>query len=255
MTNSTPLYMTASGGSLHTFAWQVKTKGGSRNQLPPKRGEDYEIPFLTGRRYVPKVHDGRPYALPMWVLGLNTDGSEDSTMDKRAKLENNWRFLMGLFKAGTRGQFNLTKRFYVGNTIMAATAKAEMVEPPEPTASGQDRYDFVADLWLANPWFYTSVAAQSVGTINVLGDASTDRLLITMGNGRITSPDGNWIQYNGTGTVVINTSAGTAKKGTQYVNGLVTRNPNFREMMKLDPGVNELTGPSGATIAYKAAWA
>jgi len=252
MTNSTPLYWTASGGSLHTYAWMVKTLAGGRNQLPPKRGDDVAIPFLTGRRYSKKMMDSRTLPLDMWVEGKNPDGTIDSSMSKAAKLQNNWRYLMGLFRPTNGLQFNLTKRFYVGSDIMLATAKAEMLDAPEPSASGADHWDFTVELFLANPYFYSSVAAQAIGTIDVQGDAPTDRLRITMGNGRITSPDGNWIQYNGTGTVVIDTAAGTAKNGTQFVNGLVTRNPNFRELMRLQPGINALTG--SGTIEYKAAW-
>jgi hypothetical protein len=206
---------------------------------------------MPGRLPVQKVRDSLVLPLPMWVTALNPDGTEDTSKDGEAKLWENWEYVLSLFDVD--GQFPLVKRVYnTAGDIIAATANAELVETPDPRVIAANTFGFTVELDLADPYFYSAVAPQAIGTIDVEGNAPTDRLVITMGPGRFTGADGNWVQYNGTGTVTIDVHARSAKVGDTYVNGLITRNLKFPGWPTLKPGSNALTG--AGTIQYSAAY-
>ena len=69
MPNSTVEYWDADGVSLQTFTQNLKTWGGSREGVPPLRGEDLKIPYMRGSRFVRKVPDSRTLTLEGWLLG------------------------------------------------------------------------------------------------------------------------------------------------------------------------------------------
>lgn len=250
MTNITELYWEASGVSLHTHRWAIETFGGSRNSVPERRGEDAVMPFRVGRTRVKKYRESRVLDLPMWIEPCNEDGSRDRSMTKVAKMHQNWHDLMEIFD--TEDQFNLVKRFYLDGDIVVATAKAELYSPPEPSVSGGTNLRTTVSVSLADPYFYRSIGQQVIGNVTVQGTAPTDHVVITMGNGRVTNGDGNWIQYNGSGTAIIDCGDSTAKVGTRYVNGLIQRNPKFPEWMRLYPGDNDIQG--SGLIRYGAAY-
>ncbi|QOP66168.1 minor tail protein [Arthrobacter phage DanielleIgnace] len=70
MPNSTAEYWDVDGVSLQTFAQNIKSWGGSREGVPPLRGEDQLIPYMPGRRFVKKVPDSRTITLKGWVAGM-----------------------------------------------------------------------------------------------------------------------------------------------------------------------------------------
>ena len=111
MTNTTSLYWEAGSLSLHTYAWSIRTKGDGRSTWAPKRGDDFVLPHQQGQYRVKKYYDARVLPLPMWVKGVNQDGSIDGTMSKADKLMENWRTLMSAFTAENR--IDLVKRFRV----------------------------------------------------------------------------------------------------------------------------------------------
>lgn len=253
MSNTTPLFWEAAGVSLHTHAWQIRTFGGSRNKWAPKRGDDFVLPFHVGQYRAKKYRDARTLVLPMWVKGVTEDGPPDPDMSRVAKFHSNYRKLMSAFDADNR--FNLTKRFYDNNTIRTAVARAEMLDTPEPQMIGPDACYIDIELRLAETYFFEAIGGSfGAGTTQIVGDAPTNRLVFTMGNGRVTLPDGNWIQYNGTGTAEINCETALAKKGSDYVNGLITRNNNFPHWPTLQPGSQTLTATGSMTFTYSAAW-
>ena len=69
MPNSTVEYWDVDGVSLQTLTQNLKSWGGSREGVPPLRGEDQKIPFMRGSRFVRKVPDSRTITLTGWLLG------------------------------------------------------------------------------------------------------------------------------------------------------------------------------------------
>lgn len=251
MSNITDVYWEANGLSLHTHAWAVETKAG-RMASAPKRGENFALPYKGGRTRARKTRESRTLTLPMWVRPLNVDGTTDSSMSNKAKVEENWNFIMS--KLDVSGEFTLTKRFYDGGGIRTVSGQAELLDPPDITrTAAKDVYRFVLELMMADPWFYDAPITQGVGTITVQGNVETEHVDLHLSTGmRVTTPDGNWIQYNGSGTAVIDCYAGSAMLGGSNVNGLVERNPLFPEWLSLKPGVNAITG--SGTIVYSPAY-
>jgi hypothetical protein len=70
MANSTTEYWDVNGVSLQTYAQNIESWGGSREGVPPLRGEDQVIPYARGSRRVRKVPDSRMLSLQGWVLGM-----------------------------------------------------------------------------------------------------------------------------------------------------------------------------------------
>jgi hypothetical protein len=260
MTNNSAVYWTANDFSLHTMAWSVKSFGGRRFFGPAKKGEDLSIPFKRGRVYVPKSRESQWYDLNMWVLPVTEDGPRDSVLTREEKAHENWRRIIAA--VDVEGQFDLTKRWYDGNVIKSATAQAEFVDGDGPDADDGTGFYFSLKLLLADPYFYTPADPIGSGSVTVEGEAPTDHVEITFTGGtnpRLTLPGGNWIQYNGTvgaTPVVISSLTGNAKRGSSYVNGMITRSPKHGEMPTLAPGDQNLalTGGGTVSIAYDAAY-
>lgn len=70
MPNSTAEYWDVDGVSLQTYAQNLSSWGGSREGVPPLRGENQKIPFMRGSKYVRKVPDSRVLTLKGWVAGM-----------------------------------------------------------------------------------------------------------------------------------------------------------------------------------------
>lgn len=250
MTNNTDVYWEANGLSLHTFAWSVETKAG-RMASAPKRGDDLALPFRGGRQQMRKTRESRTLNLPMWVSHFDTDGTEDPTMSKKAKVESNYNRLMDALDV--TGDFPVVKRFYDGSDVVVVTGRAELLDPPEITVSSKTVWRFSLPFFMADPWFYGAPISTAAGTIVVAGNVETERITLELASGaRITTPDGNYVQYNGSGTATIDCYNGTAKVGSTYVNGLLERNPRFPEWLRLQPGVNNITG--SGNIIYQPAY-
>lgn len=259
VSNTTPVYWEANGLSLHTEGWSLRTFGGSRSAPPGKRGDDRQVPFSRGLRRVRKTRDARVMALGMWILPRDADGDRYPGLTDEQAMHGNWRMLVNALDVD--GTFPLVKRFWIGSTVKVVTATAELLDAPEPTVSGGRRMETSLSVLLADPYFYEAFAAQAIGALSVGGDSPTDHLIVTLNGGtnpRVTAPDGNWVQYNGSpgGTpVVVDMLNGSATRGGQYVNGLISRNRSFAEWMTLKPGQGlTLSGGGTATVAYDAAW-
>ena len=257
MTNNSPVYWTGNGLSLHTHAWSVKSFGGRRWAGPSKRGEDRLIPFRRGRMRTRKLPESQVLNLNMWVIPVNTDGTKDPNLTRVQKAHENWRTIVESLNVD--GPFDLTKRWYEGSTIKSATAQAEWIEGDGPSADDGSGFDFRATLLLADPYFYDPVPEAAIGG-TILGDVPTDHVVIKFNSGtnpRLTLPNGNWIQYNGTvsSPVTIDVLDGLAMQGSSYVNGLIVRNPKFPDWPTLVPGTTPvLSGGGTGTIQYDAAY-
>lgn len=188
MTNTTDTFWSANGVSLQTFAQNIETLGGSRMAPPKPRGDDIVIPYAVGEVDTPKVIGARTVTLAMWVRGANADGSRPASSARAQKFDDNWRDLRNLLWNQGR-QFNLQKRFYVNGVLRTATARARYEDGLEPTMLGRYAARCTVDLRLADPYFYddelkTFSLVNGEQTINVLGDADTRNISITINGSR-----------------------------------------------------------------------
>lgn len=185
MVNTTNLYWSASGESLHTFARSIESLGPGL-RAPGVRGEDIVIPGRPGKVWVPKDPDSRTLPLSMWVLGY-ADGP-GASVGGQQKFYENWNNLVRLLWTPGK-QFPLQKRFYDNGVLLTATAMAEFSSGLEPTMMGRKGARSLVDLSLANPYFYDD-APQTVTLVNgdntvaVRGNAPTRRIEVTINGAR-----------------------------------------------------------------------
>jgi hypothetical protein len=175
---------TPPGGSATTLNfpyWNVATLGGSRLALPPKRGDDVQVAYRTGRRFKPKLPDSRVLTLVMWAAGIDQNTGVPAA-DQRLAFNDNLRTLRSLFwTTGSAGsvQGTLTRRWYITQSgspgIVAASALAEVASTMDPAMTGRFRADFSVDFLLADPYFYGSQQTQTLAyntaaAVSNLGD-------------------------------------------------------------------------------------
>ncbi len=177
--------------SLHQYGWSVTTVGGSRYDLPPRRGSNLAIAYRPGQLHRRKLPDARPITLLMYMVGLpsGVDSSVglDPTMfnDQRTQWNDNWDFLRRLVYEHSltdnlvtlRRRWRLTAPVFPTtrdlsvplptciqgdpgvppsgqSRIVSAAATAEMTGTMAPTMTGRFRSDFQMDFTLADPFFY-----------------------------------------------------------------------------------------------------
>lgn len=250
---------------LTTYAYGIKSIGGSRIAPPPMRGENLKIPFSPGQRFMRKVPDSRIISLDMWVLGADPDG----TIRDTAKFDYNWHQLVQLLYRPDV-EFPLTKRFRAGtdDTLTTATALAQFQQGLNPSMTGRKRAEFSVDLFLADPFFYSAAQTIDFGplpgtnlsrTFTVAGDYST-RAIDFHVEGPVTSPmwtnstssPSTWCRYN----TVVNDGDSldidvTQFKATATVAGVQKKSAGYMQhsgshfWMELEPGT--------ATVAFSAA--
>lgn len=256
MTNNSPVFWTANGLSLHTMAWSVTSFSGQRHVGPPKRGEDVTMPFRDGDMYIPKKRASRTFDISMWVLPYHPDGGRDPSMSYEQRAHKN--YLTIIRAVDVEGQFNLVKRWWEDGTVRLATARAELISATSASQDDALGFDMQIQLALADPYFYGSLTLEeNVSTMNAaVGDVPTNHVLLKIDPGAtVTFPDGNWIKYNATSgaAAVFDLSNMTAKVGSTYVNGKISRN-YYLSWPELEPG-DELTVSGGsATIQYQPAY-
>jgi hypothetical protein len=190
--NNTEEWWSINGVSLHQYGWSVTTVGGSRYDLPPRRGSNQMIAYRPGQVLRKKLPDSRPITLLMFMVGFPA-GAESAQrlledFDQRTQWNDNWDFLRRLVwepYIGADGLIQLTRRWrltapkfptsrsssdpscIVGDPgvpasgvsrIVAATANAENTGTMAPNMTGRFRSDFQFDLNLPDPYFYSSSA-------------------------------------------------------------------------------------------------
>ncbi len=146
------------GVSLHEYGWNVATVGGSRYDIPVRRGNNITLAKRPGQIFRPgKVADSRTVELIMWVLGVDPVTGA-SVADPTLRWNDSWEYLRRLVWKPSGTQVNLTRRWNltVNNvkTLVSATAKAEISDSMAPTMTGRHRADFTMRLLLADPYFY-----------------------------------------------------------------------------------------------------
>lgn len=161
MSNSSAEFWFVNGVSLNTYAYAVKTFGGSPRALPALRGSDIPVAYLPGKIFRPKLPDSRVVSLLMWTVGIDPTTNQPAA-DINLQFSDNLQMLRRLFWTPS-GQLSLTRQWRYSQpvgagmgipTMVAATAKVQIAGTMDPTMTGQGRADFAIDLLLSDPYFY-----------------------------------------------------------------------------------------------------
>jgi hypothetical protein len=162
------------GMYLGTPEWNVTTFGGSRQDLPLLRGQNYTIAYRNGQMWRQKQYDQRTISLAMWTAGINSV-TEQPSADQALDFTSNFYFLRRLFsQQGVGGSQlgSLTRKWreYVNGTptLLTATALGEVAGNMSPTMSGRTRADFTVDLLLADPYFYGPAVTTPAVNLNLV---------------------------------------------------------------------------------------
>lgn len=276
-------YWSINGVSLHEYGWSVATVGGSRYDLPPRRGSNIVLAKRPGQVHRNKTVDARTIDLIMWCLGVDpTTGN--ASPDPTLQWNNNWDYLRRAVWHPLGSTVDLTRRWYLTvdsvKTLVTATAQAEIADSMAPSMTGRHRAEFTMRLLLADPFFYGPeiVETFSVGeTISVLnaghdiaayGNFHID-LVGPLTNPRLTNtsfePD-VYVQFNmaipSGVTIRLSVPDFTARTIEGYeITGVVNLTTNVthsgaRFWMGLYPGINSLTlsgsGGGTAVLRYRA---
>jgi hypothetical protein len=213
MASSSDEYWMIDGVSLHQYGWSVATVGGSRYDLPPRRGENIQLAYRHGRVHRRKYADSRTIELIMWVTGVDP-ATGNSVDDARLQWNDSWDFLRRLVWKPNGAQVTLTRRWFLTvdgvRTMVASDAQAEIADTMAPTMTGRHRADFTMVLLLADPYFYGDQVVETLGIDQPVTVTNTgyDEAISTVQvdlrgpltnpkvTNAITSPN-VWFQYNG----------------------------------------------------------
>ena len=283
--NNTTEYWDIAGTSLHQYGWSVATVGGSRYDLPPRRGDNLTLPYRPGQRWRPKLPDARPITLVMWVTGMDpATGNAPVSGDQILRWNDSWDELRRLLWTVEARPFTLTRRTRLTRTVapnigqeelLVVDAQAELTGTMAPTMTGRTRADFSLDLLLPDPYFYGpqvtvtlnrntavpvynpghDVAAYNHFEIDLIGPLTNPRI-----TNSATAPD-TWVQYTGTvaagQTLHLDVGQYIATRAPSVANliGAITH-AGARHWMGLQPKLNTLTltaasGAGSAVLRYR----
>lgn len=268
MSNTTAEYWDVDGTSLQTHAWNVRSWGAGQ-QPPPMRGDNVEIPGRAGVLWTPKVADARMVSLEMWVIGASADGV--IAAGQKATFRSNLAALRGLLYHPER-QVTLTKRWNGGSS--SAAALAQYVDGFDLDMGGPARAQFVIDMLLADPYFYSAtvdVAGLTVGThartfqgqaasprhtVGFTGPLTNPTIEVKAGSARL-----SYLAYNGTiasGETLYVAFPDFVVAGSPGGSSPLNVTPAQRWWAVLDPSATSVVvGGSGAgsvAFAYQPAW-
>lgn len=272
MTNLITDYWDIDGVSLHTYAYNITTLGGSRSGVPKWRGSNTQSAARRGTSWRPKVADARVITLGMNVIGVDASAAGGGTPDDN-QFTKNLRELQRLIWRPGGVEFSLTKRFNEGAGQVLATAKAAYDSGLEPSMVGRRMAKTTVDLSLADPFFYTPLQTTTIGlaTPTVFANAGDD-VAVKMSiefNGPLTNPKLTnatpapqvWVKYGGTvaggDKVILDVDLTTAlvnSTGASVI-GAITHS-GARHWLGLQRGSNTLTltadaGSGTVTVKYQ----
>lgn len=166
--------------SLHQYGWAVTTVGGTRYDLPPRRGSDMTVAYRPGQVHRRKLADARPMTLQFFMVGWEP-ATGDAPVDQLTQWNDNWDFLRRLVYRHsmlTDQRFRLIRRWFLtadtfpttrggdfciqgdpgvpapGKRLLTAWAQAEMTGSMDPSMTGRFRAEFSMDMTLSDPFFY-----------------------------------------------------------------------------------------------------
>lgn len=196
MTDNTEESWILNGVSVHQFGWSVTTVGGSRYDIPPRRGSNMVVGYRPGQVNRPKMPDARTITLVMWMAGWDpalgpVAGPLPTSENQRTQWNDNWDTLRRMVFENylNDGLISITRKWRltaptfpttrVGDIViagdpgtptsgvsrlLAATAYGEIAGNMAPTMTGRTRSDFQIDLTLPDPYFYDSTTSQATLT-------------------------------------------------------------------------------------------
>lgn len=256
---------------LHTYAWGVEV---SSEGIPPRRGDNFAVPYRHGELWRPKQYAARSLALAMWVTSTDIDGNEASTeQGQRAQLRDNIEALKVLFSAYDR-QLTITRTIRLSTGLVTRYCLAECTGTLDFVPDTvPDAIRFAVELKMADPFWYD--LNDTVGNVPFAGATITNpgttraQYMTIVLNGPLTNPRLNnaagsrnvWVAYQGTiaggASVVLDTNDFTAltNLGANVISAV--SHSGTSQWMELIPGGNPMSFPVGsgsgnAVITYKA---
>ncbi len=168
--------------SLHQWGWSVTTVGGSRYDLPPKRGTDITTAYKPGQIHRRKVPDARMITLLMFMVGWDP-GTGLAPPDQRLQWNDNWDKLRRMvYRNHLLGdqRLRLYRRWFLthhplptarsadydgciqgdpgvpapGPRLVTAFIVGEMTGQMQPSMTGRFRSEFQLDFQCSDPFFY-----------------------------------------------------------------------------------------------------
>jgi hypothetical protein len=276
--NSSEEWWAVDGVSLHQYGWSVATIGGSRYDVPTRRGDDIRLAYRPGEVHRPKLVEPRTVTLVMWMTGTNP-ASGTVASDGILQWNDNWDTLRRLFWRPNGGRVTLTRRtkltISASPTILVTEAQAELTDTLAPRMTGRTRVEFAVNFLLADPFFYGPLATENFAlntpvTVTNPGHetAAHNNLEIDfigpLTNPRLTnatpSPD-VWVQFTGTvssgQTLRLSVPNFTATRVSDSANLIAgISHSGTRYWMALQPSSNLLTltassGSGSAQLRYR----
>lgn len=245
------------GVNLNTKAWSVIEVPEGLG-VPGLRGNNIQVPFQNGKRWIKKRYEERIVMLPMWVRGLDPlTGKLPSGRNENEVLYENVDYLSSVF--GKLGQYTL-KRILPDGTVREAIAE---VYRPVTFAKAQTGYaKFAVEFMLSDPFFYAPQAVNETQAVPSLtqewshnnpGTAQVTDTVITL-TGPMESPklecldNGVWLQYQGSigsgESVIINTEDFKCTKGGTNMLSAIKHGGDAYWLM-LSSGYNQLRITNG----------
>ncbi len=185
---TTTEYWDWNGTVLNSPYWNITSFGGSRQDLPLLRGQNYTLAYRAGQMWRQKQFDQRTVSLAMWTAGINQLTGIPSA-NQSLDFTTNFYNLRSLFAQQWVGGSllgALTRRWqeYVNgvSTLVSATARAEIAGNMSPTMSGRTRADFTVDLLLADPYFYGPYTPQPAVVVQSPGYSSGTAVITNPGD-------------------------------------------------------------------------
>ncbi|KAF5044787.1 Phage tail protein [anaerobic digester metagenome] len=247
------------GVELNTKAWNVINIAEGIG-TPGYRGNNIQIPFQHGKRWIKKRFNERKIMLPMWVKGLDPiTGKIPDGKSLAITLDENIDYLTSVF--GKEGQYTLRRTLYNG-TIREASA--EVYGPVSFVKKLPGYAVYSVEFLLSDPFFYSiskdtqtnSITSTSVEwTHKNSGTAPVLNAVITL-TGPMDSPKlecvniGIWLQYLGIissgESVIINTGDFSCQKeGTNMISAIKHGGDSY--LFILEAGYNDLILSNNAT--------
>jgi hypothetical protein len=223
--------------------------------IPKFRGNDLQVPFQHGNRWIKKCFDTRKIVFSMWIKGTD-----------RVELDDNIdAFLTAI---GNPGLHTLSRTMRSGETRLA---QAELCAEIHFVRKNPGYAKFALELELADPFFYGTGKTTDIRTASTspiiwthanAGSAPATQMVITLA-GPLSNPvlrnlnNGVWIQYLGTilsgEYVVLDTKYFTCVQGDDNMISIVKHGGDAYWMI-LDAGDNSMelaTETTGGSVTLE----